>query len=107
LVTNNQLNFVVNNTVMGGDPAFGIVKTLQINFTLGGTNQTQSFAENSTVHIGGSGQPLTIVQALTEIRFPSRHWRAAGAGRDHRTGAVFGNPGGEHSDRPQTRLLHF
>ena len=72
LVTNNQLNFVVNNTTMGGDPAFGIVKTLQINFTLSGTNQTLSFAENSTVHIGGSGQPLTIVQALygNSLAFP-------------------------------------
>ena len=64
LVTNNQLNFVANNTTMGGDPAYGIVKTLQIHFTLGGTNQMLSFAENSTVNIGGSGQPLIIIQAL-------------------------------------------
>jgi alpha-L-rhamnosidase len=72
LVTNNQLNFVANNTTMGVDPAYGIVKTLQIDFTLGGTNQTLSFAENSTVTIGGAGQPLTIIKALygNSLSFP-------------------------------------
>jgi alpha-L-rhamnosidase len=64
LETNNQLNFVANNATMGGDPAYGIVKTLQITFQLGGTNQTLSFAENSTVDIGGTGQTLTVIQAL-------------------------------------------
>ena len=39
LVTNNQLNFVANNSTLGGDPALNIVKTLQITFQLGGTNQ--------------------------------------------------------------------
>jgi len=64
LVTNNQLNFVANNATMGGDPAFDIVKTLQITFQLGGTNQTSSFRENATVQISGGGQPLTVIQAL-------------------------------------------
>ena len=63
-VTNNQLNFVASNGNLGGDPAYGIVKILQINFTLGGTNQTLTFGENATVQIGGGGQPLTIIQAL-------------------------------------------
>jgi alpha-L-rhamnosidase len=64
LVTNNQLNFVANNATMGGDPAYGIVKILQINFTLGGTNQSLTYGENAAVQIGGGGQPLTIIQAL-------------------------------------------
>jgi alpha-L-rhamnosidase len=62
--TNNQLNFEADNTTMGGDPDYGVVKALQINFTLGGTNQTLTFAENSTVQIGGTGQTLTVIQAL-------------------------------------------
>ncbi len=62
--SNNQLNFVVNNGSMGGDPAFGVVKTLQITYQLGGTNQTRSFAENSVVTIGGGGLTLTVIQAL-------------------------------------------
>lgn len=73
LETNNQVSFVANNATMGGDPAFGIVKTLQITFQIGGgTNQTQSFAENSTVNISGNGQTLTIIQALygDSMRFP-------------------------------------
>ncbi len=63
-VTNNQLNFVASNGNLGGDPAYGVVKVLQINYTLGGTNQTATYAENATVSIGGGGLPLTIVQAL-------------------------------------------
>ena len=72
LVTNNQLNFVANNTTLGGDPAYGIAKTLQIKFTLGGETQTLSFAENTTVSIGGTGQSLTILQALygNPLAFP-------------------------------------
>jgi len=64
LVANNQLHFTANNATMGGDPAYGIVKTLQITLQLGGTNQTLAFAESSTVNIGGTGQTLTIIQAL-------------------------------------------
>ncbi len=63
-VTNQVLNFVASNGNLGGDPAYGTVKTLQINFTLGGTNQTRSYTENATVNIGGSGQSLAIIQAF-------------------------------------------
>jgi alpha-L-rhamnosidase len=72
LLTNNQLNFVANNATMGGDPAYGIVKTLQINYSLGGTNHTITFAENSTVSLNGSGWTLTIIQALygNSAQFP-------------------------------------
>lgn len=64
MMANNQLNFVASNGNLGGDPAYGIAKILQINFTLGGTNQTLTYGENATVQIGGGGQPLTILQAL-------------------------------------------
>ena len=71
-VTNNQLNFVASNGNLGGDPAVNIVKVLQINYTLGGTNLTQTFAENATVQIGGGGLLLTIIQALygNAVAFP-------------------------------------
>ncbi len=72
-VTNNQLNIIANNATLGGDPAYGIVKTLQIIYRLGnGSNQTASFAEDSTVSLGTSGQTLTIIQALygDASRFP-------------------------------------
>jgi alpha-L-rhamnosidase len=65
LITNNQLNIVANNTTFGGDPAYGIVKTFAITFQLGGgATQTLTFAENSTVSIGETGQTLTVLQAL-------------------------------------------
>jgi alpha-L-rhamnosidase len=64
-VSDNQLNFVASNDNLGGDPAYNIVKTLQITYQIGGgTNQTQSFAENATVSIGVAGKTLTIIQAL-------------------------------------------
>lgn len=64
MVSNNSLNFVANNSTLGGDPAYGVPKTLQITITLGGTNQTRSYAENATVSIGGGGQTLIVLQAL-------------------------------------------
>jgi alpha-L-rhamnosidase len=64
LESNNQLNFLANNTTMGGDPAFGVVKSFQITFTLGGTNQTLTYGENATIQIGNGVQPLTVIQAL-------------------------------------------
>jgi alpha-L-rhamnosidase len=64
-VVSNQLNLAVNNTTMGGDPAYNTVKVLQIIYKIGnGTNQAQSFAENSTATLSGGGQSLTIAQAL-------------------------------------------
>lgn len=64
-VTNNQLNLLVNNTTMGGDPSFGTMKTLQIVYQIGGEpNQTQTFEEDTTAVLDGGGQTLTIVEAL-------------------------------------------
>ncbi len=64
LVVSNKLNFLAGNTSLGGDPAYGIVKSLQITYQLGGVTQTQSFAENAAVNIGGTGQTLAIINAL-------------------------------------------
>ena len=64
LVRNNQLNCVADSTTLSGDPAFGIVKSLQVTFQLGGTNRILTFKENSPVSLGGTGQTLTIVRAL-------------------------------------------
>jgi hypothetical protein len=64
LVTNNHLDFVANSATLGGDPAFGIVKSLEISFQLGGTNQVRTFAEDSSVSLGGAGETLIITRAL-------------------------------------------
>ena len=63
-VTNNQLNCRAGGSDLGDDPAFGIVKSLQISFQLGVATQTVAFRENSTVTLGGTGEPLTIIRAL-------------------------------------------
>jgi alpha-tubulin suppressor-like RCC1 family protein len=64
LVTNNQLNCIADNTTLGGDPEFGVVKSLQITFQLEGKNQIKTFTENSTVKLGVTGQSLSITRAL-------------------------------------------
>lgn len=63
LVTNNQLTCKADSTTLGGDPSFGIVKSVQINFQLGGTNQIETFKEDAPVRLGGTGQPLSITRA--------------------------------------------
>jgi alpha-L-rhamnosidase len=62
-VSNNHLNFVANNGNLGGDPDYGVAKTLEITYRLGASTQTVSYAENATVDIGGTGQTLTILSA--------------------------------------------
>jgi len=64
LVTNNHLALVADSTTLGGDPAFGAPKSLQITFQLGGTNRIETIKENSTVRLGGGGLPLFITSAL-------------------------------------------
>ena len=64
LVTNNQLNCVADSTTFGGDPAFGILKSLQIALQFRGTNRRETFTENSTVSLGETGQSLIIIRAL-------------------------------------------
>jgi alpha-tubulin suppressor-like RCC1 family protein len=63
-VTNNQLSCRAGGSELGDDPAFGVLKNLQITFQLGAATQTQAFQENSTVSLGGTGEPLTISRAL-------------------------------------------
>jgi alpha-tubulin suppressor-like RCC1 family protein len=63
-VTNNQLYRRAGGSDLGDDPAFGMLKSLQIKFQLGATTQTLAFQEYATVDIGGTGEPLTILEAL-------------------------------------------
>ena len=64
LVTNNQLNCTADSTTLGGDPAGGKAKSLQITFQLGDSNRIETFKENSAVNLGGAGPPLAIIRAL-------------------------------------------
>lgn len=64
LVTNNHLICKADSTTLGGDPAYGKVKSLLITFQLGGTTRTEDFTEDSPVRLGGAGPPLSIIRAL-------------------------------------------
>jgi hypothetical protein len=63
-VTNNQLKCRAGGSDLGDDPAFGIEKSLQITYQLGGTTRTNAFQENSIVNLGGTGESFTIIRAL-------------------------------------------
>jgi alpha-tubulin suppressor-like RCC1 family protein len=63
-VTNNWLSCRAGGSELGDDPAFFMPKTLQITFQLGPVTQTLAFRENSTVSLGGTGEPLSIIRAL-------------------------------------------
>ena len=63
-VTNNWLSCRAGGSELGDDPAYFMPKTLQITFQLGTVTQTLAFQENSTVSLGGTGEPLSIIRAL-------------------------------------------
>jgi hypothetical protein len=64
LITNNEVGCVADNDTLGTDPAYGIVKVLQITFQLGGTNRVETFTEKSSVRLGGKGLSLCITHAF-------------------------------------------
>jgi alpha-L-rhamnosidase len=64
LMRNDSLNIVVNNNNLEGDPVNGIAKTLKIIYSVGGINQTKSFAENDVASLSGNGQMIRIVKAF-------------------------------------------
>jgi Domain of unknown function (DUF3395) len=47
MVVNNRLNIVVNNQTMGGDPAPGQQKVLQVQYEYNGSRQSRTVSENS------------------------------------------------------------
>jgi hypothetical protein len=48
-VTNNSLNINVNNSTMGGDPAFGHVKSLTVIYQYAGSQLTKTVSEGQTL----------------------------------------------------------
>jgi alpha-tubulin suppressor-like RCC1 family protein len=64
LVADDKLNFVADSATLGGDPAFGVKKSLQITFKIGGANLVKTFQEDLNVGLGESGQTLKITLAL-------------------------------------------
>ena len=64
LLESNQLNFLADSDNLGGDPAFGVLKVLEITYQMGATNGVATFTENKPVKLGDGRQPLTITRAL-------------------------------------------
>ena len=48
-VINNSVNLLVNNDTMGGDPAFGYVKQLEVSYTYNGSSGSKSVQEGGTL----------------------------------------------------------
>jgi alpha-L-rhamnosidase len=56
-VAQGRLNLLVNNQTLGGDPAYGIVKRLRIEYEYNGESATQSVNENQSLEIPKSSLP--------------------------------------------------
>ena len=64
LVVNGELNFIVNNVVLGGDPAPNRIKNLHLIIRKGNKSAEQIFVEGGNVEIGSQNdQPVEIVSA--------------------------------------------
>ena len=61
-VKGSQLAIRASNSLFG-EPAPGQVKTLRVEYLLGGKKQTREAVENTLLEINGGGQPLTILKA--------------------------------------------
>jgi len=59
-----EVNFSVNNDVLGGDPAFKKIKNLHVVVRKGNETQERVFVEGSKVEIGGrNDRPVQIISA--------------------------------------------
>ena len=56
MVKNNRLAFTADNGVFGGDPAFGKVKRLTVDYEFGGKRLSLNVAENANVSIPDDGR---------------------------------------------------
>lgn len=66
-IADGHLAIKVDNDSLGGDPAYGSVKSLTIVYSQNGKEQKQRFAENSDVNLGSADQPVQILSALYGI----------------------------------------
>jgi len=63
-IKDGRLAFTLTNEALGGDPAPGVVKSLELVYRLGGdVEQTQRFPENAVIELGGAGKPVSIQKA--------------------------------------------
>ena len=63
-IKSGRLVITLTNEAMGGDPAPGVVKSLELVYRLGnGPEQTQRFPENAAIELGDAGQPIGIRKA--------------------------------------------
>lgn len=71
-IENNRVSFVIGPQVLG-DPAYGVVKTLHIDYTVGGEAKSVSLPENVTLELPREGEAgeLRIVRAIFSEPPPS------------------------------------
>ncbi len=65
-IKNNALDIVASNDI-AGDPAFQTVKSLKVNYTVGGKEFSQNVAENERLQLPAPGQ--IGVLAITDARY--------------------------------------
>ncbi|MCC8423418.1 glycosyl hydrolase [Mucilaginibacter sp. UR6-11] len=63
-VKNDGLHISANNALSSGDPAFGSVKELRMDYELGGQRHQLNLLENQHSDLAFNGQPFKLIRAL-------------------------------------------
>lgn len=64
LVDLGERSFVVRSMAEGGDPAFGVVKTLIVEYDIGGKHFSAKGQDPDTIHLTGEAPKITVDKAL-------------------------------------------
>lgn len=75
-VSNNALSATASNAMAGADPAPGVVKQLEITYTVGGEEKTAVVPENETLQLGqgipeGNPRQVLLIYALGDLGEPA------------------------------------
>jgi len=69
-IEQGRLQIEVNNTTMGGDPAYNVVKRLRVEYELGGQTFKKTVDENQILSLPGQSSSLPYLRKAFEVKAP-------------------------------------
>ncbi len=69
-IDQGRLNLVVNNTTMGVDPAYKVVKQLRVEYEFGGQTFTKTVKEDQTLSLPGTSSAVPYLRKAFEVKAP-------------------------------------
>jgi len=61
-VKDGRVSLKVESELLGGDPAFGIVKSLRVEYRMNDKNESRTLAEHQTLELAGTGLKILLAQ---------------------------------------------